>query len=86
MRFPPRGRPSDEVRTVADELGETPAQVALAWLLAKGDDAVPIPGTKHGSRAEENTAADITLTAEQTATLDRLIPPRAATIPTPRCR
>lgn len=64
----------DEVRTVADEVGATPAQVDLAWLLAEGDDAVPIPGTKHVSRVEENTAADITLTAEPTATLDRLTP------------
>lgn len=69
-----------------DEVGATPAQVDLAWLLAEGDDAVPIPGTKHVSRVEENTAADITLTAEPTATLDRLTPPRAATIPMPRCR
>jgi aryl-alcohol dehydrogenase-like predicted oxidoreductase len=68
-------RIADEVRAVADETGATPAQVALAWLLAKGDDIVPIPGTKHVSRVEENTAADgITLTADQIATLDRLTP------------
>jgi aryl-alcohol dehydrogenase-like predicted oxidoreductase len=69
-------RIADEVRAVADETGATPAQVALAWLLAKGDDIVPIPGTKHVSRVEENTAADgITLTADQIKTLDRLTPP-----------
>jgi aryl-alcohol dehydrogenase-like predicted oxidoreductase len=68
-------RLADEVRAVADEAGATPAQVALAWLLAKGDDIVPIPGTKRVSRVEENTAADgLTLTADQIATLDRLTP------------
>ena len=55
----------DEVRVVASELDATPAQVALAWLLAQGDIA-PIPGTKRVSRVEENTAADgIELTAGQ---------------------
>ena len=68
-------RIADEVQAVAAEVGATPAQVAIAWLLAKGDDIVPIPGTKHVSRVEENTAAaDLTLTADQTATLDRLTP------------
>ena len=68
-------RIADEVRAVADETGATPAQVALAWLLAKGDDIVPIPGTKHVNQVEENTAADgITLTADQIKTLDRLTP------------
>jgi aryl-alcohol dehydrogenase-like predicted oxidoreductase len=66
-------RLADEVRAVADEAGATPAQVALAWLLTKGEDIVPIPGTKRVGRVEENTAAaDLTLTAEQVATLDRL--------------
>jgi aryl-alcohol dehydrogenase-like predicted oxidoreductase len=55
---------------VATEVGATPAQVALAWLLAQGDDIVPIPGTKHVSRMEENAAATgVTLTAEQVARL-----------------
>jgi aryl-alcohol dehydrogenase-like predicted oxidoreductase len=68
-------RIADEVRAVADEVGASPAQVALAWILTKGDDVVPIPGTKRVSRVEENTAADgIELTAEQVATLDRLTP------------
>jgi aryl-alcohol dehydrogenase-like predicted oxidoreductase len=48
---------ADEVDAVARELGATPAQVALAWLLTKGDDIVPIPGTKRVSRVEENIAA-----------------------------
>jgi aryl-alcohol dehydrogenase-like predicted oxidoreductase len=55
---------------VATEVGATAAQVALAWLLAQGDDIVPIPGTKHVSRVEENAAATgVTLTAEQVARL-----------------
>src|SRR3954447_9256498 len=56
----------DEVKAVASELDATPAQVALAWLLAQGDDIAPIPGTKRVSRVEENTAADgIELSADQ---------------------
>jgi aryl-alcohol dehydrogenase-like predicted oxidoreductase len=47
----------DEVGAVAGELGATPAQVALAWLLAQGDDIAPIPGTKRVERLEENAAA-----------------------------
>ena len=47
----------DEVRAVAAEVEATPAQVALAWVLAQGDDIVPIPGTKRVSRLEENAAA-----------------------------
>ena len=55
--------------------GATPAQVALAWLLAQGDDIAPIPGTKRVSRLEENVAADsVQLTAEQLAKLDQITP------------
>ncbi|WP_240512549.1 aldo/keto reductase, partial [Streptomyces griseoruber] len=58
---------------VADEVGGTPAQVALAWLLAQGDDIAPIPGTKRVERVEENTAADrVVLTAGQIEKLDNL--------------
>ena len=65
-----------EVEQIASEAGATPAQVALAWLLAKGDDIAPIPGTKRVSRLEENIAADdAVLTAEQIARLDALPPP-----------
>ncbi|MFC4502492.1 MULTISPECIES: aldo/keto reductase [Streptomyces] len=68
-------RLADEVKAVADEAGATPAQVALAWLLAQGDDIAPIPGTKRVERVEENTAADgIELSAEQLAKLDNLTP------------
>ncbi|MFC8529759.1 aldo/keto reductase [Nocardia sp. NPDC057227] len=65
----------DEVRTVADEAGATPAQVAIAWLLAKGNDIAPIPGTRRVARVGENTAADtVELTTGQLARLDRLTP------------
>ena len=68
-------RIADEVEAVAAESGATPTQVALAWLLAKGDDIAPIPGTKRVPRVEENTAADsIELTAEQISKLDNLTP------------
>ncbi len=65
----------DEVRAVATEVGATPAQVALAWLLAQGDDIAPIPGTRRVARVEENTAADgIELRAEQVDRLNNLTP------------
>jgi aryl-alcohol dehydrogenase-like predicted oxidoreductase len=65
----------DEVNAVASELDATPAQVALAWLLAQGDDIAPIPGTKHVARVEENTAADaLELSAEQIQRLNDLTP------------
>jgi len=65
----------DEVEAVASEVGATSAQVALAWLLAQGDDIAPIPGTKRVSRVEENTAADgIELSAEQIQRLNDLTP------------
>lgn len=69
-------RIADEVEAVAAEAGATPAQVAIAWLLTKGDDLAPIPGTKRVSRVEENTAADsLELTPGQIDRLDRLSPP-----------
>ena len=65
----------DEVRAVASELDATPAQVALAWLLAQGNDIAPIPGTKRCSRVEENTAADgIELSVKQIQRLGDLTP------------
>jgi aryl-alcohol dehydrogenase-like predicted oxidoreductase len=67
---------ADEVRAIAAESGATPAQVALAWLLTRGDDIAPIPGTKRVERVEENVAADdLVLTADQIAKLDNLTPP-----------
>lgn len=68
-------RVADEVQTVADQAGATPAQVALAWLLAQGDDIAPIPGTKRVVRVEENTAADaVKLTRGQIEQLNNLTP------------
>jgi aryl-alcohol dehydrogenase-like predicted oxidoreductase len=65
----------DEVQAVASEADATPAQVALAWLLAQGDDIAPIPGTKRVSRVEENTAADqLELSDEQIERLNDLTP------------
>jgi aryl-alcohol dehydrogenase-like predicted oxidoreductase len=65
----------DEVQAVAAELDATPAQVALAWLLAQGDDIAPIPGTKRASRVDENTAADsLDLSADQMQRLNDLTP------------
>jgi aryl-alcohol dehydrogenase-like predicted oxidoreductase len=65
----------DEVKAVASELDATPAQIALAWLLAQGDDIAPIPGTKRVARVEENTAADgVELSAEHIERLNNLTP------------
>ncbi len=67
----------NEVEAVAVDAGVTPAQVALAWLLAQGDDIAPIPGTKRISRLEENVGADaVHLSAPQLARLDN-VPPAA---------
>ncbi|GAB7066985.1 aldo/keto reductase [Mycolicibacterium hodleri] len=64
-----------EVKAIAADVGATPAQVALAWLLAQGDDIAPIPGTKRVSRLEENVAADgVELTAEQLRKLTEVSP------------
>jgi aryl-alcohol dehydrogenase-like predicted oxidoreductase len=66
-------RIAEEVQALAGEAGATPAQVAVAWLLAQGDDIVPIPGTRRVGRLEENLVADgIQLTPEQIARLDVL--------------
>jgi len=64
------------VRDVAARRHATPAQVALAWLLAKGDDIVPIPGTKRVSRLEENVAAaSVMLSSDDIASLDAALAP-----------
>ncbi|GLZ50051.1 aldo/keto reductase [Actinomycetospora sp. NBRC 106375] len=66
----------DEVTAVAADVGATPGQVAIAWLLAKGGDIAPIPGTKRVERLEENVGADaVVLTDEQVRRLDDLTPP-----------
>ncbi len=69
---------ADRVGELAEQIGATPAQVALAWTLAKGEDIVPIPGTKRPQRLEENAAAtDVKLSNEQLAELDEAISPEA---------
>ena len=65
----------DQVEAVAREVDATPAQVAIAWLLAQGEDVVPIPGTKRTTRVEENSAADaVELTAAQVDRLNSVAP------------
>ncbi|HEY2077510.1 MAG TPA: aldo/keto reductase [Streptosporangiaceae bacterium] len=65
-----------EVEAVATEANVTPAQTALAWLLAQGNDIVPIPGTKRVARLEENAAsASLALSPDQLARLDAIRPP-----------
>jgi aryl-alcohol dehydrogenase-like predicted oxidoreductase len=64
---------------MAEAKGCTPPQLALAWLLAKGEDVVPIPGTKRQAYLEQNLAAlDVRLSADDVARLDALFPPGAA--------
>jgi len=64
------------VRDMAAEVGCTPVQLALAWVLARGDDVAPIPGTKHVKYLEENAGAlDVRLTDDQLRALDELFPP-----------
>ncbi len=65
----------DRVRELAGEHGCTPGQLALAWVLARGDDVVPIPGTKRRAYVEENVAAtEISLSAEDLRRIDELAP------------
>ncbi|MBM3560090.1 MAG: aldo/keto reductase [Alphaproteobacteria bacterium] len=65
----------ERIAAMAREKGCTPAQLALAWVLAQGDDIVPIPGTKSASRLDENIAAiDVRLTAAEVARLSAAVP------------
>src|SRR6478752_3530477 len=69
----------DRVKELADAKGCTPAQLALAWLLAQGAHIVPIPGTKKRDRLRENVGAtDVELSAEDLTRLDELAPAGAA--------
>ena len=71
-------RLADKVKEIAAEKGVTPAQLAIAWLLAQGDDVVPIPGTKRRAYLEQNAAAvDVELTAEDLARIDAELPETA---------
>jgi aryl-alcohol dehydrogenase-like predicted oxidoreductase len=68
-----------EIERIAGDKGCTPAQLALAWVLAQGDDIVPIPGTKRRKYLEENVGAlEVTLGADDLKRLDQALPPGAA--------
>jgi aryl-alcohol dehydrogenase-like predicted oxidoreductase len=70
----------DRVREIAETKGVAPSQLALAWVLARGDDVVPIPGTKRRSYLEENVGADeVRLTDEELRRIDEVLPVGAAT-------
>lgn len=70
----------DRVREMAREKSCTPAQLALAWLLAQGDEIVPIPGTRRAARLDENAGAvEVTLSDSELETVDAVFPPDAAT-------
>jgi aryl-alcohol dehydrogenase-like predicted oxidoreductase len=69
-------RAADSVRELAARKSVTAGQIALAWLLHKGDDIVPIPGTKRRKYLEENVrAADVSLTSEEMGALDVALAP-----------
>ncbi len=68
----------DEVKAMAARKGCTPAQLALAWVLAQGDDIVPIPGTKRRAYLEDNLGAlDVRLAAEELEEIDHILPASA---------
>lgn len=68
----------DEIARIAKTKDATPGQIALAWVMAKGDDIIPIPGTKKISRLDENIGAlKVKLTAEDVAAIERAVPPEA---------
>lgn len=71
-------RAAGVVRNVAAALGATPGQIALAWILHKGNDMAPIPGTKRRQYLEENiAAAGLDLSTADIARLDAALPPEA---------
>ncbi len=64
---------------MAEEKGCTTAQLALAWVLAQGEDIVPIPGTKHVKYLDQNIGAlDVELSEDELKRLDAILPPGAA--------
>jgi aryl-alcohol dehydrogenase-like predicted oxidoreductase len=68
----------DAIRAIARDKRCTPAQLAIAWVMAQGDDIVPIPGTKRRRYLDENLgAADVALSADDLARIDRALPPGA---------
>jgi aryl-alcohol dehydrogenase-like predicted oxidoreductase len=67
-----------QVEKLAEEKGCSPAQLALAWVLAQDQDIVPIPGTKRRSRLDENLGAlDVSLNKDELESIDRIFPPEA---------
>jgi aryl-alcohol dehydrogenase-like predicted oxidoreductase len=69
----------EEVKAIADERGITPSQLALAWVLAQGDDIIPIPGTKRVKYLEQNAAAvDVELSPDDIARIEDVFPKGAA--------
>ena len=69
----------DKVKELASKKDCTPAQLALAWVLARGEDIIPIPGTKRVKYLEENIAAlDVVLTPDDMALIDEIMPPGVA--------
>jgi aryl-alcohol dehydrogenase-like predicted oxidoreductase len=67
------------VKKLAERKGCSPAQLALAWVLAQGEDIVPIPGTKRVRYLEDNMGAlDVALTPDELAQIDELFPPGVA--------
>lgn len=68
----------DSLKAIAQRRGVTPAQLALAWVLAQGEDIVPIPGTKRRKYLEENLAAvDIVLSAAELQEISAAFPAEA---------
>ncbi len=65
---------AERIREIAEEKGCTPAQLALAWILAQGKDVVPIPGTRSRERLSENAGAAIALSADDRARIENALP------------
>ncbi len=69
----------DQLTALGKDVGASPSQLSLAWLLAKGDDVIPIPGSRTHEHLHENLgAADIHLTPDQVARIDAAFPPGIA--------
>jgi aryl-alcohol dehydrogenase-like predicted oxidoreductase len=70
---------AEHVKNLAERKGCSPAQLALAWVLAQGEDIVPIPGTKRVRYLEDNLGAlHVRLSADELAQIDKLFPPGIA--------
>lgn len=70
----------ERITTIAQRKGITPGQLALAWVLAQGDDIVPIPGTKHRKYLDENiSAGTVTISRDEMSEIAEALPKGAAT-------